>query len=181
MIVECSCIPCVKQKAGSVQRYSYLQGKFTRTAALMFFIMLLIADGIVSFYYVRDQLSFFKLGWYRTYLPIIQRSGEPAPEATSIPVETAIPPSATPEPAQKTYTVQAGDTLFKIAQANGITVDELAQANQITNVDLIKVGQVLVIPPASRASATPEPSPSATTASSITATTVSSPSATTAP
>ena len=42
----------------------------------------------------------------------------------------------------KTYTVKAGDSLWKIAQANGLSVDELKSANNLTS-NLILVGQVL--------------------------------------
>ncbi|MDI6667983.1 LysM peptidoglycan-binding domain-containing protein [Leuconostoc falkenbergense] len=42
-----------------------------------------------------------------------------------------------------TVTVKAGDTLNKIASANGTTVDALAKANNISNVNLIFVGQTL--------------------------------------
>jgi len=45
-----------------------------------------------------------------------------------------------------TYTVQRGDTLFRIALRYGIKMDDLAQANQITNASRILVGQTLVIP-----------------------------------
>lgn len=44
------------------------------------------------------------------------------------------------------YTVQAGDTLSKIARRFGINMSVLAQMNGITNVNRIYVGQVLVIP-----------------------------------
>ncbi|OTF88499.1 LysM peptidoglycan-binding domain-containing protein [Ligilactobacillus salivarius] len=42
----------------------------------------------------------------------------------------------------KTYTVKAGDSLWKIAQANGLSVDELKSVNHLTG-NLILVGQVL--------------------------------------
>ena len=42
-----------------------------------------------------------------------------------------------------TYTVKKGDTLSKIAAANGTTVSALASLNNIKNVNLIYVGQVL--------------------------------------
>ncbi|NDJ52711.1 MAG: LysM peptidoglycan-binding domain-containing protein, partial [Chloroflexi bacterium] len=45
-----------------------------------------------------------------------------------------------------THTVQPGETLFRIAQQYGVTVDELAFANGITNPDLVFAGQVLTIP-----------------------------------
>lgn len=49
-------------------------------------------------------------------------------------------------PEVKTYTVKKGDTLSKIAKANGTTVGVLARINNIENVNLIKVGQVLILP-----------------------------------
>lgn len=59
------------------------------------------------------------------------------------------PPVVTPGGATTTYTVQAGDTLFKIAQAFGVTVAAMVTANNIANPSLIKPGQVLTIPPKS--------------------------------
>ena len=46
---------------------------------------------------------------------------------------------------EKTYKVQAGDSLEKIARANKISVQALRDANQLTN-DRILVGQTLKIP-----------------------------------
>ncbi len=45
-----------------------------------------------------------------------------------------------------TYTVQAGDTLFRIALRFGLTISELAAANNITNPALIQAGTILSIP-----------------------------------
>ncbi len=45
-----------------------------------------------------------------------------------------------------TYTVRRGDTLARIAAANGTTIQALIQANGILNPDLIYTGQTLVIP-----------------------------------
>lgn len=47
---------------------------------------------------------------------------------------------------QSTYTVQAGDTLSKIAARYKTTVDQLAKDNSITNTNLIRVGQKLKVP-----------------------------------
>ncbi len=44
------------------------------------------------------------------------------------------------------YTVQAGDTLSKIASDHGISVEALAQANGISDPGAIFIGQVLIIP-----------------------------------
>lgn len=48
-----------------------------------------------------------------------------------------------------TYTVQSGDTLFRIAQRFGVTVEAIVRANNLSNPDSLSVGQQLVIPPAS--------------------------------
>lgn len=52
----------------------------------------------------------------------------------------------TDNPTSTTYTVQAGDTLSKIARRFGVNVSVLAQVNNITNANRIYVGQVLKIP-----------------------------------
>jgi murein DD-endopeptidase MepM/ murein hydrolase activator NlpD len=46
------------------------------------------------------------------------------------------------------YTVQAGDTLAKIALRHQVTVDDILAHNEIANADQIEVGLVLHIPPA---------------------------------
>lgn len=90
-------------------------------------------------------------------------AAEPAPTT----VKPAEQPKAKPEPKQKEqpkakeqskkrnhsddagiitkHTVRSGESLYKIATDNGITVDELKAANNLTN-DAVKAGQTLVIP-----------------------------------
>ena len=94
---------------------------------------------------------------------------EPAPTT----VKPAEQPKAKPEPKQKEqpktkeqpkkrnhsddagiitkHTVRSGESLYKIATDNGITVDELKAANNLTN-DAVKAGQTLVIPAKGEAS-----------------------------
>ncbi|HET9070448.1 MAG TPA: LysM peptidoglycan-binding domain-containing protein [Acidimicrobiales bacterium] len=60
------------------------------------------------------------------------------------------------------YTVQAGDTLGRVAARFGTTVGALASANGIGDVNLILVGQVLTIPGAGTDSAAPAASGSYT-------------------
>ncbi len=45
----------------------------------------------------------------------------------------------------KTYVVQSGDSLYKIAKANNVTVEELMKANNLTDT-LIYPNQVMIIP-----------------------------------
>ncbi len=42
-----------------------------------------------------------------------------------------------------TYTVRPGDTLYKISQANGVSVSELVRLNSISDPSQLRVGQVL--------------------------------------
>nr|CAD6614669.1 peptidoglycan-binding protein [Rhizobium sp. TCK] len=67
---------------------------------------------------------------------------------------TAQPGKLTPPAgAGGTYTVQPGDTLTKIARANGLSVDQLKAANGLTN-ESIRIGQVLNLSPSSAPVAT---------------------------
>lgn len=61
--------------------------------------------------------------------------------------------------AADTYTVKAGDVLWKIAKNYNITFKELADFNSIENPDLILIGQVLKIPSNSSSSVIPTPTP----------------------
>lgn len=72
--------------------------------------------------------------------------------------EDATSASAQPQ----TYTVVAGDNLFRIALRFNTTVSALAQANNITNVSIVYVGQTLVIPGGTAPTPTVTPAPGAT-------------------
>lgn len=83
----------------------------------------------------------------------------PEPPLTPVPVPSATPPS---QPGEGFfYTVQSGDTLFRIAARFGTTVPILMAANNIVNPSLIYVGQQIWIPGdgASPPSPTPTPGP----------------------
>jgi hypothetical protein len=68
---------------------------------------------------------------------------------TSIPTPTStVAPTATPIPTPSGfyYTVQAGDTMAKIAKRYGTSVEAIAVANHIADASRIRVGQRLFIP-----------------------------------
>lgn len=72
-----------------------------------------------------------------------------APPLVRTPLPT-LTPSAVPtidiSSAAQTHTVQAGETLFRIAQQYGLTVDELLAANALVDPNVLSRGTVLVIP-----------------------------------
>jgi LysM repeat protein len=84
-----------------------------------------------------------------TAAPTVEPTTTPTatPEPTAI-LPTAIPPTAAPPAAQRTYTVQPGDTLLSIAEEFNTTVTAIVEANNLTpqQADALRVGQELVIP-----------------------------------
>jgi nucleoid-associated protein YgaU len=87
-------------------------------------------------------------------LPGLLGFGSPSTAASpspTTPVITAIPsvnPTPVPQPTPVTYTVQAGDTLSRIAGRFGITLQQLIDANKeaIPDPDKLQIGDVLIIP-----------------------------------
>lgn len=80
-----------------------------------------------------------------------EEKAPPAPEATGGTAELDAPaPKAEGEPSRErkfdTYTVQKGDTLYRIAKVNGITVDELKNLNDFGDDSVLKAGARLRIP-----------------------------------
>lgn len=67
---------------------------------------------------------------------------------TVVPTATAIPsPTATPTPSVTIYKVAPGDSLSKIAQQYGVSIDSLLEANKLTRASILQVGQEIIIPP----------------------------------
>ena len=58
------------------------------------------------------------------------------------------PPPARPRAVTRTYTVQRGDLLKQIAARYGVSIASILAINDIPDPDSLRVGQVLVIPPA---------------------------------
>ncbi len=87
-------------------------------------------------------------------------TASPTATATATPTPTLTPtpaPTATP----RTHQILPGDTLERIAQQHGTTVDLLARQNNILNVHQIDVGQILIIPTAIPPTATATLAPTA--------------------
>ena len=66
--------------------------------------------------------------------------------AAAAPATDTTTGGATTSGEAKSYVVQSGDTLMKIARKFGVTAQQLQAANKIANPDRIYPGQVLVIP-----------------------------------
>jgi len=66
--------------------------------------------------------------------------------ATTTTSSTAPVATTTTEAPVSTYTVQAGDTLFDIANRFGTTVAAIVEANGLTDPDRLSIGQVLELP-----------------------------------
>jgi Membrane proteins related to metalloendopeptidases len=79
--------------------------------------------------------------------PYVEPPAETTGESEAVPAQfqaTASGTEAPPDPV--IHVVQRGETLFRIAQSYGLTVNDLVQANSIADPTLIYVGQQLVIP-----------------------------------
>jgi LysM repeat protein len=91
-----------------------------------------------------------------TNTPPMEASNPPVapapPEATaptpppSMPAPAPAPVATPPPPAESEYVVVKGDTLAKIAKANGVTLKALEDANSDVQPTRLKIGQKLVIP-----------------------------------
>jgi murein DD-endopeptidase MepM/ murein hydrolase activator NlpD len=83
-------------------------------------------------------------------------ASETAGSITLAPLPEAAPPEAAPEEdipldlaetfAWKTYTVQKGDSVSKIAAAHSLSMDAVIASNNLTNARLLRVGEILRLP-----------------------------------
>lgn len=104
--------------------------------------------------------------------PVAENNLAPAAPVTAPP---PVPAPAAPAPLPtKTYVVKKGDSLYKIAKAEKVTIEQLAKANNLSNTSRLQIGQTLVIPTPVAKTETPAAPASTATASA------SAPSASTA-
>ncbi|MFC3339199.1 peptidoglycan DD-metalloendopeptidase family protein [Paracandidimonas soli] len=66
--------------------------------------------------------------------------------------------------AGKTYTVRAGDTLYKISQSTGVDVSTLVRLNSISDPSQLRIGQVLRLGGSANVATGPSPTPAPTQA-----------------
>ena len=76
--------------------------------------------------------------------------GLPTRRPPGAPLYTSTPDNPHPLPPLRKeaeqYMVQAGDTLGRIAERYGVSIEQIAQSNQISDPNVLAVGQVLLIP-----------------------------------
>lgn len=108
--------------------------------------------------------------------PEVDQAYPPAGDVTTDPAtteettDTAVTPEETPAEdttdatadqavvaagGEVTYVVQAGDTLGRIAELYGVSLEDIVAANNIGNADVLEVGQSLVIKAGATAVVTP--------------------------
>ena len=79
-------------------------------------------------------------------LSIDQQILLPSGSAPAVSEPVPAVPSATPAPGGATYVVKPGDSLYKIALSQGVTLPSLLSANGLGEDSIIRPGQSLVIP-----------------------------------
>jgi LysM repeat protein len=106
--------------------------------------------GSIAFFFdvtVRSLIELNNLGT-ECFLTVGQRIlvPVPTPAPTDTPTATLAPAEATEAACPKiTYTVEAGDTLFGIAQNYNVAMDDIKQYNGLTS-DNVFSGQILIVP-----------------------------------
>jgi len=87
--------------------------------------------------------------------PAVQPKPAPSAQLQPMPIPAPTPALSSPLPAEvvppaaaKTYKVVAGDSLWKIAKNERVSIAELMRANNLTDKSVLRIGQMLQIPAA---------------------------------
>jgi len=108
-------------------------------------IVFLLVGGAVSaatWYYAKPERAQKSEEKIQTPPEVKEEPTTTSPATTTQP-ETLAPAT---EKKETSYTVQEGDSMSSIANANGLSSQELATYNGITDVNSLHIGQVLKIP-----------------------------------
>jgi LysM repeat protein len=130
-----------------------------------YFLLAVLVVGVIALFFgVNMALEALKGPAAPTATPSVATGVTPLPNpaAQSSPPPFLMPsPSPSPTlapPQQRTHTVEGGDTLNRIAQRYGVTVETIMQANGFTDRNrILRIGERLVIPDSPPASPAPVP------------------------
>jgi LysM repeat protein len=78
--------------------------------------------------------------------PVAFRTTPMAPEALMPAAPASVPAPSPQSPATRIYVVKKGDSLWKIAKLEGVSVGDLTRANNLTKTSALKIGQKLQVP-----------------------------------
>ena len=92
---------------------------------------------------------------------VVSKSSPTQPTTTTTTEATTETTTESSEPSQETYTVKAGDYLYKIASQHGMTVDQLKRLNNLTS-NYIYPGEILIVSKNGNSQPNPTPDPVAT-------------------
>lgn len=139
-------------------RRLHSRGEMIKFAALVIVFLLTVLTVSALRPLIFEQMVPAVFGWNQG----VDRSGEPVPgpaTATPTPTVEATPtetaaeeatpestPAPPPAPTPISYEVQPGDSLARISERFGVSVQAIVQANGIANPDRIQPGDVIVIP-----------------------------------
>ncbi|HSM57570.1 MAG TPA: LysM peptidoglycan-binding domain-containing protein [Candidatus Sulfomarinibacteraceae bacterium] len=139
-------------------RRLHSRGEMVKFAILVIIFLLTVLTVSALRPLIFEQVVPAVFGWNES----VDAAGEPAadpatatprPTVQATPTETveeeATPDESTPpapDPTPITYEVQPGDTLVRISERFGVSIQAIVQANGIANPDRIQPGDVIVIP-----------------------------------
>lgn len=140
-------------KCGQPARRDIVRQGLTRVSTVIAFVAAAMtlgspkADGQVSSRVYTERYSHQETARDVTW------RGAPAPEPYAPAEDQRWREPNRPEPAQqvRSHTVQAGETLFRIAKRYGVSVEALQRANGIADPTTLRIGQQLAIPSADKA------------------------------
>lgn len=124
----------------------------TKQIKILFYTLIILIAGLsfsTSFFYAKSRKISVSPSPTKNLTDVqaaadVKNKEDQGP-ASSSEVTKATTSAEEPAHPSQIYTIQLKDTLFSIAQDNGLTLAELAEANGITDANKIQAGQVIVI------------------------------------